>query len=817
MAAIDDLISQVEDKALRKRLREEADRLTKEKKFGLVFEEHLPELTPIYDAPIKRGSEVARRNQTLSDTWRVLSVVKGKALCHNPASGEQQQIPVNELVVVRRFGEPIYPALTPLDAVQNGPADAPWHTLIEADNYHALQLLAYLYAGQVDCIYIDPPYNTGARDWKYNNDYVDSNDRWRHSKWLAMMRRRLLLAKTLLHPEKGALIVTVDEHEVHHLGMLLEQTYPEAFRQMVTIVVTPGGVTQERFSRVEEYAIFCFNPSAYPSFYHDDLLSDDIETRNIAAQSLWQSLLRRGIGSNRADRPGMFFPIYVNPEKNQITGIGEPLPQEQNPDWSLAEEQLVAWPIRSDGSFGRWRIGPESARKLLFSGHLKLGRFDEKRRTWTVLYLQRKTLSEIASGDISIAGRDEITGAVELSFASGSGQLRPIKTVWNRSSHHAGSHGSTLLRTIFGEGSKFSFPKSLYSTRDAIATIIRERKNAIVLDFFAGSGTTLHAVNLLNMADNGNRRCILVTNNEVSEEEAKQLKKQGVSPGDDVWEQQGICRAVTWPRSKYTILGQRDDGSELEGDYITGQTTTKEKARTFRRLGFIDPAALATAARKKEIVSLIDAIPQTHIKPDTAFFVSEDEKHTAAILFDDTQADAFLEALEEMDHIAHFYIVTGSARLFRQLKEQIEALLGPIELQEEEKRPMRDGFPVNLAYFKLDFLEKDEVALGRQFREILPLLWLRAGAIGPRPELPDGDVLPAMLLPVPNHFAVLLDETRFADFRDAVAQRPDISHIFLVTDSADTFRDMAAQLDVPHIIQLYRDYLENFTINQELN
>lgn len=371
-----------------------------------------------------------------------------------------------------------------------------------------------------------------------------------------------------------------------------------------------------------------------------------------------------------------------------------------------------------------------------------------------------------------------------------------------------------MLLSILGQRGAFSFPKSVYAVRDCLEVAIGNKHDAIILDFFAGSGTTLHAVNLLNAADNGRRRCILVTNNEVSEEEAKQLKKQGLHPGDDAWEQQGICRAVTWPRSKYTILGRRDDGSELEGEYITGQTTSKEKARTFRRLGFIDPAALATAARKKEIVSLIDAIPQTHIKPDTAFFVSEDEKHTAAILFDDTQADAFLDALEEMDHITHFYIVTGSSKLFRQLKEQIEALLGPIEVQEEEKRPMRDGFPANLAYFKLDFLEKDEVALGRQFREILPLLWLRAGATGPRPELPNDESLPAMLLPSQNHFAVLLDETRFADFRDAVANRPDLSHIFLVTDSADTFRDMAAQLTAPHIIQLYRDYLENFTINQ---
>jgi adenine-specific DNA-methyltransferase len=106
------------------------------------------------------------------------------------------------------------------------------------------------------------------------------------------------------------------------------------------------------------------------------------------------------------------------------------------------------------------------------------------------------------------------------------------------------------------------------------------------------------------------------------------------------------------------------------------------------------------------------------------------------------------------------------------------------------------------------------VALGRQFREILPLLWLRAGSVGPRPELPAGASLPVMLLPPQNRFAVLLDETKFADFRQAIAGRSDLSHVFLVADSAETFREMAAQVTVPHVIQLYRDYLENFAINK---
>ena len=120
-------------------------------------------------------------------------------------------------MTIAEFGEAVYPYLKPIDKISNAPDKKLWHTLIEADNYHALQLLEYLYAGQVDCIYIDPPYNSGAKDWKYNNDYVDSNDAYRHSKWLSMMEKRLKLAKKLLNPNDSVLICTIDEKEYLHL------------------------------------------------------------------------------------------------------------------------------------------------------------------------------------------------------------------------------------------------------------------------------------------------------------------------------------------------------------------------------------------------------------------------------------------------------------------------------------------------------------------------------------------------------------------------------------------------------------------------
>lgn len=196
MSAINELIDKIENGDLRNRLRQEVLRLQKQKKFGLVFEEHIPEATPLYDVPIKKGSIVASKSGKVETAFRVLKISGEDLLCERlDETHEQVTLHKNDMVTIARFGEPIYPYLKPVDTVCNAPDSDLWHALIEADNYHALQLLAYLYGGKVDCIYIDPPYNSGARDWKYNNDYVDNSDQYRHSKWLSMMKKRLLLAK----------------------------------------------------------------------------------------------------------------------------------------------------------------------------------------------------------------------------------------------------------------------------------------------------------------------------------------------------------------------------------------------------------------------------------------------------------------------------------------------------------------------------------------------------------------------------------------------------------------------------------------------
>ena len=213
MAKLQDLIAQVSDPVLRERLTEEAGRLLRQKKFGLVFEEHLPECTPLYDIPIRVGQTVALKAGYVSDIYEELKIDGSDVYCDRKETHERKTFKLDELVAVAEFGEPIYPYLKPMGEVCNAPDSELWHTLIEADNYHALQLLEYLYAGKVDCIYIDPPYNTGAKDWKYNNDYVDGSDTYRHSKWLSMMEKRLKLAKKLLNPNDSVLIVTIDEKE----------------------------------------------------------------------------------------------------------------------------------------------------------------------------------------------------------------------------------------------------------------------------------------------------------------------------------------------------------------------------------------------------------------------------------------------------------------------------------------------------------------------------------------------------------------------------------------------------------------------------
>ena len=666
MAAINDLISQIQDETLRNRIQEEVSKMAKQKKFGLVFEEHMPESTPLYDMPIKRGCNVMRRDSKDDKSIYVVLKVEGDtAVCVKPEQkDETATFELKDIVRVAEFGESIYPYLKPLDSVCNAPDSDLWHTLIEADNYHALQLLEYLYACKLDFIYIDPPYNTGAKDWKYNNDYVDGNDAYRHSKWLSFMQRRLKLAKKLLNPKDSVLIVTIDEKEYLHLGCLLEEIFPEERMQMISSVINPAVVARAGgFGRSGEYIYFVFFGNAAPARTRLDREWVSRRGRTHTGQIRWDLLKRSGTGASRQDSPGGFYPIYIDPDTNQIKEIGTPIPEGKSKPPQI-DGLYCLLPIRDNGTEGRWQWTSETFRERMTQGRVRIGGNSD--RGYTVYILKDGEYSKIQNGEFAEVGRG-VNNEILVNDIDTNYVLAIPGDMWQISTHDATQYGSRLLGNILGN-KRFTFPKSLYAVKDALRFCTANKPDALILDFFAGSGTTMHAVNLLNAEDGGHRRCIMVTNNEVSADEAKMLKDKGYQPGDEEWEKLGIAHYVTWPRTVCSIKGQDVNGNPLKGDYL-GSEPPMHMADGFKanaaffKLGFLDPTAVSLGMRFSEMLPTLwlktgakgkcpeltgEQIPDMLILPENQF---------AVLINENTFAD-FAEKLAEHPEIQTVFLAT---------------------------------------------------------------------------------------------------------------------------------------------------------------
>jgi adenine-specific DNA-methyltransferase len=701
MAKIEDLVAQIPDERLKKAVGAEVRELKRNKKFGLVFEEHLPETVRLPKLPVKEGELVAKKRDSGNDLWRVKTIRKGIATLERAVEGYPLlseigiEVPLAELVVVRSFGDPIYPALVPVDRVARGGPDKPWHMLINADNFHALQLLLYAYEGKVDVIYIDPPYNTGARDWKYNNDYVDQNDPWRHSKWLSMMQKRLKLAKRLLNPLDAVLIVTIDEREYQHLALLLEQLFPEARIQMVSSVIKPEGTNRMgEFSRTNEFLYFVMLGAARVIPSSDDMTGRDREGDSNRIE--WRNLRRRENTSIRTARPNQFYAVFVDPVKGRIHSVGDSLaPDIDKATVSIPKGCYACFPLKPDGTEMLWGLIPAALRTLLKEGFARVSKASLGPGKAAIQYLASGTVRAIASGEVQISGRDD-QGAVQGAFEEVS--IMP-KTTWNKESHNAQASG-TLIVSLLIPGRNFPFPKSLYAVEDALRFFIQNKPNALILDFFGGSGTTTHAVARLNRQDGGRRRSILITNNEVSADEAQELQRKGLEPRDAEWESLGICEHITWPRIAAAFTGVTPEGEPVCGEYRF--------------------------------------------------------------------TDEF---------------------------------------------PMAEGFDENIEFFRLDFLDPDEVARGDAFKAIVPIMWMVAGCRGEREESKGST---PWFIPKHSPFAVLIQEKQFRDFREKLAERKDIEWVFLITDSEENFGQMRRTLGRKYqCVQLYKSYLENFRINTQ--
>ena len=675
MAELHELIEKIENPELRAQMAEAAKRALKHKQFGLVYEEHLPECTPLYDIPVRKGLKVSVRNGKANETYTVLKIENGMATCLPKNSKEAVQFAVADLVTTAELGDPIYPCLQPLGEVCNAADSELWHTLIEADNYHALQLLEYLYAGKVDCIYIDPPYNTGARDWKYNNDYVDGADEYRHSKWLSFMQKRLEIAKRLLNPSDSVLIITIDEKEYLHLGCLLEETFKDARIQMVSTMINPAIVARAgEFGRCGEYIFFVLFGSASPSRVRLNREWVSSKGRTHTGNIRWDLLKRSGTGATRKDSPGGFYPIYIDSDSGKIVKIGEPLPDGVS-EAPQIDNLYCLLPIRNDGSEGRWQWSTTTLAEGLIDGRVKVG--GDKKRGFTVYRLAKAEYEKVQKGEFQIIGRG-INNEIIVDDIDTEQVMAVPGDIWKIASHDSTQYGSRLIGNIFAN-KRFTFPKSLYAVKDCLYFFTANKPNALIVDFFAGSGTTLHAVNLLNAEDGGNRRCIMVTNNEISAEERKGFEARGIKQGDPEWEARGIARYVTWPRTVCSIEGHDVNGKPLKGNYIGSDIPMADgfKANAaFFKLGFLDKTKVSLGMQFKELLSTlwmkagaigkcptIDAsVPDMLILPNNKM----------AILNDENQFGEFAEQLAQHPEIEVVYLVTDYESSFVAMTQALE-------------------------------------------------------------------------------------------------------------------------------------------------
>lgn len=449
----------------------------------------------------------------------------------------------------------------------------PTNFIFEGDNYHTLYTLNFTHKRKIDTIYIDPPYNTGNKSWRYNNDYIDKEDRFRHSKWLSFMSKRLRLARRLLK-ETGIIICAIDDYEFASLKLLFDEIYGEQNRLGTLVVVhNPRGRNDDKFFASQHEYVLVYAKNSDKATIHHFALNDDDKDQYKKADDISPfaetSFIRTGNNSKRTERPNLYYPIYYNEKTNELSLT-------KSKGW----EELL--PLNNDGEEKTWRWGKETFLELQA----------------TELFVKK------------VKGENKIYKKRRLTDNTG----KKPKTVWYDSKYDASSNGIMLLQKILGKDNTFNYPKSLYAVKDILE--ITTDKNSLILDFFAGSGTTGQAILELNLQDKGNRQFILCTNNENQ-----------------------ICEEVTYPRIKKVIEGYSDkkgipaNVKYFKTDYVPFVLTDNDK----RTLVSKSTELLCISENTFEVVK------QNKKKMDFAIF--KNAKQYTAIIYDEDSIENCCEEL----------------------------------------------------------------------------------------------------------------------------------------------------------------------------
>lgn len=482
--------------------------------------------------------------------------------------------------------------------------------LIEGDNYHALSTLSYTHENKVDVIYIDPPYNTGAKDWKYNNDYVDENDAYRHSKWLSMMIKRLKLGRKLLK-KNGVICCTIDDYELFSLLGMFESLNSKILG-IVSIVNKAEGRNQKKyFTGGIEYAVFATWGS--PEMRGLELDADSncqecgkkIHKLENKEEFTWVGFHRRNPITN-PESSNRWYPIYVSKE-NQISAIEIEGWEKVYPINSKGEKKIWGWKLDKLTSF-----------------------LNNNKNEFRA---ERYTKEEIERVKILYKRYSKV-------------RIKP-KSYWIGSRYNAYSYGTKLLKEILEtKDTLFDFPKSLYAVVDCIDLFLPE--NGIVLDFFAGSGTTGHATLFLNDKDGGDRKFILCTNNE-----------------------NNICEEVCYPRIKNVIKGYNKSGNKVAG--LGGNLK-------YFKTDFID--AKQTDANKKKLT--FEATSMLCLKEGTfyevktknvnenQFRIFKNNKIYTGIIYDDLFIEDFKIAIKDINAKFRVYVFSLGDDNFEEEFEDIK-------------------------------------------------------------------------------------------------------------------------------------------------
>ena len=463
-------------------------------------------------------------------------------------------------------------------AIVSEDTDAPNHILIEGDNLEALTALAYTHEGQIDVIYIDPPYNTGNKDFVYNDQFVDKEDSYRHSKWLSFMSKRLRIAKRLLS-DKGVIFISIDDNEQAQLKLLCD----EVFGEKNFIGCIPRLTSPQRFAQEKNINIS-----------HDSLLIYS-QNNNV---SLNKIILDNKNGKTlKEDKIGHYY-------KGDTKALIAPISQgySENCDYDFEYKGKIYKPINKDGIRNRWfwtKKRMEAAAKLGILRETKSGlrmqiyqdvKFDENTNTL-------------------------ITKEIGVRFCS-------LDLLDNK---YSNPNGVADL-SVFGD-IKFNNPKPISLIRTICE--LYPAKNSTILDFFAGSGTTLHAAMQLNAEDGGHRKCILVTNNE-----------------------NNICEEVTYERNKRVIQGYTTPkGEEVPG--LTGNTLRYYRTdfisrdRSPRNMRALVAASTDLLCIKNDIYKEA-RLAGRNISPKIARYFAEGDR-SMLVIYDERAISAIAEILEAVE------------------------------------------------------------------------------------------------------------------------------------------------------------------------